>query len=595
MSSWTIADLRADYARGRAPADVVEETLARIAACPDPAVWISLRERDDLLAEARALDPARRATDPLWGIPFGVKDNIDCAGLDTTCAFPPFARRPQRDATVVARLRAAGALPVGKTNLDQFATGLVGVRSPYGIPRCVFDVERVSGGSSSGSAVAVARGVVPFALGTDTAGSGRVPAAFNHVVGVKPTRGLLSTRGVVPASRSLDCVSVFAASTGEADLIRRVAQAFDPDDAYARRAASRSLPRGGAVLGVLDEGDRELFGDAAAAELYAHAIEVAASCGHSIRRIEFAPFREAARLLYGGGWVAERLAALDHVLDSHGDQLEPALQTILRDARAIGGAEAFRACHALAELRRQAEATWATVDALLVPTARTPYRVAEVLADPLRLNANLGAYTNFVNLLDCCAVAVPSGFTPDGLPFGVTVVAPAFADDDLAVLADGLHRALAPTFGLDRAPLPDDRPPGSAAGDGIDLLVVGAHLRGEPLNHQLVERGAVLVATVRTAADYRLFALPGTEPAKPGLVRAPGFAGPGVEGELWRLSSIAFAEVVAAVPAPLAIGTVRLADGDVVKGFLCEAWAVDGAEDVTQHGGWRAYRRANRA
>ena len=591
----TVAAIREAYAQGASAADVIDAALARVAASPDPAVWISLRPRDELLAEARALDPSRRAGLPLWGVPFAVKDNIDCAGLPTTCAFRPrAATAAARDAFVVARLRAAGAIPLGKTNLDQFATGLVGVRSPYGIPRCVFDAEYVSGGSSSGSAVAVARGHVPVALGTDTAGSGRVPAAFNHLVGVKPTRGLLSTSGVVPASRSLDCVSVFAASVAEADLVRRAAQGYDVDDPWARADAARGLPVTRATLGVLASADREFFGDANAAALYAHALEAAARLGHALREVDYAPFREAARLLYGGAWVAERLAALEAVLDADPGALEPVVRTILEDARRHGGADAFRAREQLAVLRRRADAAWADVDALLLPTAPTIYRVADVLADPIRLNANLGTYTNFVNLLDCCAVAVPAGFGAQGLPFGVTLVAPAFRDDDLAVLADGLHRALEPTFGLGRTPLPPGTPPGAATPGTVDLAVVGAHLGGEPLNHELAERGAILVAATHTAPDYRLFALD-TVPPKPGLVREPGFAGPGIAVEVWRVSSARFGDFVAAVPSPLAIGSVVLADGRVVKGFVCEPFATAGALDITSHGGWRAWRRSHGA
>ena len=595
----TIAAVRDAYARGASTDEVIDAVLARIAASPDPAAWIRVRPRAALVAEARLLDPARRTELPLWGVPFAVKDNIDCAGLPTTCAFRPREDAiAARDAVAVARLRAAGAIPVGKTNLDQFATGLVGVRSPYGIPRCVFDAEYVSGGSSSGSAVAVARGHVPFALGTDTAGSGRVPAAFNHLVGVKPTRGLLGTSGVVPASRSLDCVSVFAASAGEAGLVRRAAQGFDAEDPYARRPDMLPFPAARATLGVLAAADREFFGDGHAQNLYARAVEMAERLGHTVREIDYAPFRETARLLYGGAWVAERLAALEDVLDADADALEPVIRTILQDARRHGGADAFRAMHALAALRRRADAVWTDVDALLLPTAPTIYRVDDVLAEPLALNANLGTYTNFVNLLDCCAVAVPAGFTPRGLPFGVTVVAPALRDDGLAVLADSLHRALEPTFGLARAALPG-APLAAGARDGeaaggatVDLAVVGAHLRGEPLHHQLADRGATLVAATTTAPDYRLFALAGTVPAKPGLVRTPGFTGPGIEVEVWRLSSSKFGELVAEVPPPLAIGSVVLGDGRTVKGFVCEPCALDGACDVTEHGGWRAYRRS---
>lgn len=584
----TIESLQAEYRTGRTPADVVDEVFARIAASPDPAAWIALREADEVRREAAALRGDDRERLPLWGVPFAVKDNIDVAGLDTTAACPPFAYRPPADATAVARLRAAGALVIGKTNLDQFATGLVGVRSPYGIPRCVFDDAHVSGGSSSGSAVAVARGQVAFALGTDTAGSGRVPAAFNHLVGVKPTRGLIGTGGVVPACRSLDVVSVFAASCAEADLVRRAAQGPDPRDAYSRAPQRHQLPHAGLVVGVLAERDLDCNGDAAAAALYARAIATASSLGWRVRAIDYAPFRETAALLYEGPWLAERYAAIGAALTRHGDAVDPTVRRLVEPGAALSAADAFRGMHRRAALAARAAAEWAQVDVLLLPTAPTIPRIADVLADPIRLNATLGRYTNFVNLLDYCAVAVPAGFRPDGLPFGVTVIAPAFADDDLARLADHLHRALEPTWGAARAPLPAATPVGGAA-EGVRLAVVGAHLAGLPLNHQLTERGARLVARTRTAGSYRLYALPGTVPPKPGLVRDPAASGAGIEVEVWELSLAAFGGFVAEVPPPLAIGTVVLADGSLVKGFLCEAAAVAGAEDISAFGGWRAY------
>ena len=477
---------------------------------------------------------------------------------------------------------------IGKTNLDQFATGLVGVRSPYGIPRCVFDPAYVSGGSSSGSAVVVARGQVAFALGTDTAGSGRVPAAFNHLVGVKPTRGLIGTGGVVPACRSLDVVSVFAASAGEADLVRRVAQGADARDAYSRPMHARPLPDPGLVIGVLAARDRDFNGDAAAAALYERAVAAVAALGWETREIDYAPFRDTASLLYDGPWLAERYAALEEALARHGDAVDATVRRLVEPGAALSAADAFRGLDRRAALATRAAAQFAAVDVLLLPTAPTILRVDDVLADPIRLNATLGRYTNFVNLLDYCAVAVPAGFRPDGLPFGVTVVAPAFADDDLARVADRLHRALEPTWGLARAALPAAHPPGRGA-TTVRLAVVGAHLAGLPLNHQLTERGAHLVARTRTAGTYRLYALPGTTPPKPGLVRDPTAAGNGLEVEVWELSTAAFGSFVAEVPPPLAIGTLVLADGTSVKGFVCEPAAVAGAEDITAFGGWRAY------
>jgi len=576
----TLEGIKAFLASGGSPAQVIDEAYARIDACPDKAVWISLRPKAEVLAELAAQD----ATLPLHGVPFAVKDNIDAAGLPTTAACPAFAYCPPADASVVARLRKAGAIVLGKTNLDQFATGLVGVRSPYGAPRSVFNGDYISGGSSSGSAVAVARGQVAFALGTDTAGSGRVPAAFNNIVGIKPTKGLLSTAGVVPACRSLDCVTIFAASAGEGAALRRIAQGLDASDPFSRAEPARRLPLTGLRVGIPQEPEREFYGDGDAAELYARAIE---RLGAQVVEIDFAPFREAATLLYGGPWVAERLAALDGFLATHAADFDPAVRTIVEGAGGHSAVDAFRGQYALAALKQRTDAQWRKMDVLLLPTAPTIHKVVDVQADPIRLNSQLGHYTNFVNLLDCCAVAVPAGFTPAGLPYGVTMVGPAFCDDDLAVLADELHRRLEPSFGAARATLPAAAAP---AADGlIRLAVVGAHLEGQPLHGQLTERRAQLVARTRTAPDYRLFALANTAPPKPGLVQSPGFTGDGIEVEVYALEPETFGTFTALVPPPLAIGNVRLADGALVKGFVCEPAGLEGAEDLTQFGGWRAF------
>ena len=587
-----IAALNADYRGGRSPGDVIDEVFARIAACPDPAAWISLRDRADVAREALALERGDQGRLPLWGIPFAVKDNIDVAGLDTTAACRAFSRRAIADAGAVARLRAAGALVIGKTNLDQFATGLVGVRSPYGIPRCVFDADFVSGGSSSGSAVAVARGHVAFALGTDTAGSGRVPAAFNHLVGIKPTRGLIGTSGVVPACRSLDVVSVFAATCRDGTLVRRVAQGPDAGDAYSRPMSPRTLPERGLTVGILAANDRDFGDDTLAAASYDAALSRAATLGWDLREIDYAPFRDAAALLYDGPWLAERYSAIELPLTQYGDDVDPTVRRVVTPGGRLSGCDVFRGLHRHAELAARAAAEWSRVDVLLLPTTPSHPRVEAVLADPVHLNARLGRYTNFVNLLDCCAVAVPGGFRSDGLPFGVTLVAPAFCDDALARLADSLHRVLEPSWGLDREglteeefPAPDYEPQAPAA----RLAVVGAHLSGLPLNHQLTDRGARLVARTHTAEHYRLYALPGTTPPKPGLVRVDEPTGLGVEVEVWELDWPAFGSFVGQVPPPLAIGSITLADGTVVKGFLCEAVATVGALDITADGGWRAY------
>jgi allophanate hydrolase len=587
----TLEGLRSLYQSGEAtPVDIVQAVLDRIGEASDPAVWISLRARDELVREAGVLLAEGPSDDkPLWGVPFAVKDNIDCVGLPVTAACPSFSHEPTADAFCVARLRAAGAILIGKTNLDQFATGLNGTRSPYGAPRCVFDADYVSGGSSSGSAVAVASGQVAFALGTDTAGSGRIPAAFNNLVGVKPTRGLVSNSGLTPACRSLDCITVLAGSVVDADLVRRIMQGFDAADPYSRPMSPRGLPRSGLRCGVLVGPEREFFGDVETEALYDGAIARLAALGATIIEIDYAPFRECAALLYGGPWVAERLAAIEGFVEAHAQNMDPTVREIVLGARGMSAVDAFRGAYALEEHRRRTDAQWAKMDVLLLPTAPTIYRVAEMLADPVRLNSNLGRYTNFVNLLDCSAIAIPAGFRSDGLPGGVTLVAPAFCDDALAGLGQRLHQAGFFGMGCDReAPAPTGAP---VAADGglVPVAVVGAHLTGMPLNHQLTQADGVLLRTCRTAPDYRLFALPNAVPPKPGLRHEPGFQGPGLEVEVWGLSPAAFGQFVASIPAPMGIGKLTLEDGVSVSGFICEPHALEGAQEITAFGGWRAY------
>ncbi len=592
----SIAALTAAYGAGDLdPRTVVTEVLRRVDAYPDPAVWIAKVPEEAVLARAEALAALPEdERGPLYGVPFAVKDNIDVAGMETTVACPGAAYRPAETAAVVERLLAAGAILIGKTNLDQFATGLVGVRSPYGAPRCVFDDAYISGGSSSGSGVAVAAGLVSFALGTDTAGSGRVPAAFNNIVGVKPTRGLISTRGAFPACHSLDCVSVFGLTTADADKVRRVAQGFDQGDPFAREMAARGLPLDRPRIGVPDAGSRVFFGDKGAEALYEATIAVAEKLGWEIVPFDYQPFAAVAKMLYGGPWVAERLAAIRPAVDGNLGLLFPVTRDIIAGAESFDAASAFTAIEAVERRKRELAFVWDQFDAMLLPTTPSIYTVAALEADPITLNANLGTYTNFVNLLDLCAVAVPAGFREDsGLPFGATLVAPAFADDDLAVLADRLHRAVSPSAGAAKRPVESGEAMAPRSPEGwIEVAVVGAHLSGQPLNGQLTERGGRLVETTRTAGHYRLYALAGSEPPKPGLVDQPGFAGLGLEVEVWALSPSAFGTFVALVPPPLAIGTVTLVDGRTVKGFVCEPRALDGAREITEFGGWRTYRAA---
>ncbi len=595
ITSLEIPALRAAYRQGLTPTEVVEEVLHRCDSYTDPAVWISRASRNQLLARASWLQAQTEGVErlPLYGIPFAVKDNIDCLGFATTAACPAYAYQPQTDAFAVARLLEAGAILIGKTNLDQFATGLVGTRSPFGAPRSVFNSDYVSGGSSSGSAVAVGAGLVSFALGTDTAGSGRVPAAFNNLVGVKPTRGLVSTSGVVPACRSVDCVTVFAASCGEGDLVRGIMTAGDDGDPYSREEKAQALPQERFRFGYLPEEQREFFGDGEAAALYAASIDQLKALGGEAIAIDYRPFQQSAQLLYAGPWVAERAAAIGEFLAEHGADMDPTVRTIVEGATGISAVDAFKGEYRLRELARVCAKQWQEMDIMLLPTAPTTYTVAEIAANPIELNSRLGTYTNFVNLLDYCAIAVPAGFrTSNGLPFGVTLIAPAFCDASLAAIADRLHRSSAEPLkvGGTAYPLAEASKITAIAADKlVQVAVVGAHLSGQPLNVQLTSRGGVLLKTTRTAADYRLYALAGTTPAKPGLIRDPKYTGSGLEVEVWALSAEAFGAFTEEVPAPLGIGNLTLVDGSTVKGFICEPWAIADAKEITELGGWRNY------
>jgi len=566
--------LVADYRAGRRkPRDVLELVYSRIKSGGERPIWIAVESFERALA---ALERAERHArgGALFGVPFAVKDNIDVAGLPTTAGCPEFSYLPERHAHAVELLIREGAIVIGKTNLDQFATGLVGTRTPYGACASVYDARYISGGSSSGSAAAVARGQAAFSLGTDTAGSGRIPAAFNGLVGLKPTRGLLSTTGVVPACRSLDCVSIFAPSVADAELVLDVARGFDARDPFSRVPVyPRESGKPGLTLGVPSPSSLEFFGDIESARMFEAAVERLVALGADVVSIDLTPFRDAARLLYTGPWVAERMAAIGDFLERRPEAVHPVVRGIVEQARHYSARDAFDGAYRLAELRRAVEPTLAAVDAIVVPTAPTHYTIEQVLAEPIQLNTNLGTYTNFVNLLDLSALAVPAGMRRDGLPFGVTLLGPAFADERLAEIG----RAFAGEEATARAP---------AAGR-VWLAVAGAHLTGQPLNHELTARGARRVRLARTSPRYRLFAL-ATTPPKPGLVRATGDAH-AIEVEVWELDETGFGAFVAGVPGPMTIGTVELDDGSLVKGFACEPYALEGAVDISAHGGWRAY------
>lgn len=586
----SLAALRGAYADGSlSPGRVLAAVRRRAADYSEHKVWIHLlseSEQAPYLATLQGKDPS---TLPLYGIPFAIKDNIDLAGIPTTAGCPDYAYVPEQSAFVVRKLIEAGAVPVGKTNLDQFATGLVGTRSPYGACRNAFDPAYISGGSSSGSAVAVALGMASFALGTDTAGSGRVPAAFNNLLGVKPTRGLLSASGVVPACRTLDTASLFALNPDDAAQLLEITAVYDPADAYARPATP--MPASGAErfrFGVPRADQLAFFGNRDAECLYRDAVARLEAAGGEAISIDFAPFLAAARLLYEGPWVAERYAAIQDFIEHQPDSVFPVTREITLGGRAASAVDAFKAQYRLAELKRQADTVLAEVEFIVTPSAGTIYTVAQVDADPVRLNSTLGYYTNFMNLLDYAALAVPAGFQDDGLPFGVTLFGPAFSDP---LLLDYGRRLVAaqdlPMGASERHWQPRPRPP-EARSDRVRVVVCGAHLSGLPLNGQLTERGGRLLEATRTAPCYRFYALAGGPPLRPGVVRDEA-GGAAIEVEVWELPMQQFGSFVAGIPAPLGIGSVQLADGRWEKGFICEPHGVIGAEEITGLGGWRAY------
>lgn len=592
--SLDIANLQRLYRTGElTPMQLVETLLQQMQGEDRHHVWISRLDADTLRAHARALAGKDIARLPLYGIPFAIKDNIDLAGIPTTAGCPAYAYTPDESATVVQHLIDAGAIPLGKTNLDQFATGLNGTRSPYGACRNAFDADFISGGSSSGSAVAVALGLASFSLGTDTAGSGRVPAAFNNLIGHKPSCGALSTRGVVPACRSLDAVSIFALTADDAEHVLAVAAGHDPLDPFSRPLAAHGFDFGRAAgfrFGLPMAKDLEFFGNSEAARLFSASVERMKTLGGVPVEIDLTPFLETARLLYGGAWVAERYLAIRDFFDTQAEQVFPPVREIIAGGKPQTAADAFAGLYRLRALKAQCDTVWNDIDVLLTPTAGTIYSIQAMQADPIRLNANLGYYTNFMNLLDLAATAVPAGFQADGLPFGVTLIAPPHQDAPLLHLAARMHQTLGGKLGATQhvPPLPEmlnNLPSGQ-----IQVAVVGAHLSGLPLNFQLTQRHARLVEATQTAPKYRLFALP--DGKRPGLIKVEE-NGASVACEVWEMPAAHFGTFVADIPAPLGIGKLELADGTLVNGFICEGIGVAGAEDITAYRSWRNWLARN--
>ena len=591
----TIQDILHAHAHGKSPSETISEVYQRIQHHNDPALFITLRDKSEALALAATLESFGSSGKPLFGVPFVVKDNIDVKGLPTTAACAEFSYVASESAFVVQKLEAAGAIVIGKTNLDQFATGLVGVRSPYGVPRNALLPTLIPGGSSSGSATAVGAGLVPFSLGTDTAGSGRIPAAMNGIVGLKPTLGALSATGVVPACRTLDTISIFALDVADAFLAFQIASGYDNTDFVSKPlpAPKLSAPPQNLRIGVPLSAQLQFFGDDAAQQAFSADIDRLRAQGATLIEFDFEPFYEVARLLYEGPWVAERYAATKPLIETHPEVFHPVTRSIILGAQKHSAVACFEAGYKLAALKRQTASIWQQFDAMIVPTLPRMYTVAELLADPVQLNSNLGIYTNFVNLLDMAAIAVPSGTRKDGLPSSLTLIGAAGSDGFLAGIAAQVQVNSGTTMGATGGIAAKPRSAPVLAGDGkIELAVVGAHLSGLPLNHELVSLGAVFLREVKTVPTYKLFALPNTVPPKPGLLRVASEQGTSIICEIWALDAKAFGEFVSRIPSPLGIGTISFTDGTSSKGFLVEAEAVHGAQDVSSYGGWRAFTGA---
>ncbi|WP_233973410.1 allophanate hydrolase [Pectobacterium versatile] len=586
MTGLTLQEWKQHYQQ---QADRVGETLGALLASlsPDDPAWIALATPEHLQAQIAALLPQYRENPdalPLFGVPFAVKDNIDVAGLPTSAACPAFTYLADKDATAVAKLKAAGAIVMGKTNLDQFATGLVGTRSPFGAVPNTFNGEYISGGSSSGSASVLARGLVAFALGTDTAGSGRVPAGFNNIVGLKPTKGWLSASGVVPACRLNDTISVFALTVEDAFTVAELASGYDESDAYSRCHPGRSPAALPAKPRFAIPSDPTFFADAAAQAAWQQALVELEATGATLHPIDFSIFTQLADQLYQGPWVAERTVAVGDMLQQP-ENMDPVVHGIVASGERFSAVEAFKAEYLRAELARQIQQTLASFDALVVPTSPTIHTREAMKQEPVRYNSLLGTYTNFTNLADLSALALPAPFRTDGLPAGITLIAPAWHDRALASFGLRWQAQLALTLGATGKTLPAGQATLPPSALHVRLAVVGAHLTGMPLNHQLTRRDAVRVEETHTAENYRLYALANTQLAKPGLAKSTD--GAAIIVELWDIPLARFGEFVAEIPAPLGIGTLTLLDGRQVKGFICEPAALSDAVDITEFGGWR--------
>lgn len=580
----TIKDYTDSYRiEGHSVRDVIKHCMVISERFDEKNMWIA--KADDAFLEPYflRLEKCDPASLPLYGVPFAVKDNIDVAGLPTTAGCAEFSYVPTEHAFVVEQLINAGAIPIGKTNMDQFASGLVGTRSPYGEGINLFDPEYISGGSSSGSALAVTAGIVPFSLGTDTAGSGRVPAAFGNIVGLKPTKGALSIQGVVPACKSLDCVAIFAQTCEDAERVYDICSVYDPSDSFSRTAECVNPFGGTFYFGVPRVEQLAFFGNSEYENLFWESVERLESIGGMRKEIDFSPFIETAKLLYHGPWIAERYCGIKEFAETQSDVMLEVTRGIILSGAKPSAIDAFEGFYRLSEFKRLSEGIMASVDFIVTPTAGTIYTRDEVRDNPLELNTNLGYYTNFMNLLDLCACAVPSGFTANGLPFGVTLAAPVWSEHSLLSIGSRMHAASGCGSGLMK----------TETGETVLLAVCGAHMSGLPLNHELTGRGAKQVEKSSTAPLYRFFALESFSPPRPGLLQV-NEGGSAIEIELWEIPAEQFGSFFNGVPSPLALGSLTLSDGKVVKGFLCESYALTEAKEITAMKSWRTYLQSSR-
>ncbi|RKG42999.1 MULTISPECIES: allophanate hydrolase [Acinetobacter] len=584
---WTLAEWKAGYADNTIQLEDLYALVEQFDRA-DPA-WISIASKEQLTAQIDALKKIENATTlALFGVPIAVKDNIDVAGFASTAAFKLFTYLKTQDAYVVQRLKQAGAIIVGKTNLDQFATGLVGTRSPFGAVQNTFNPDYVSGGSSSGSGSVVARGLVPIALGTDTAGSGRIPAAFNNIVGLKPTKGRFSNTGLLPACKSIDCISIFALTVADANDVALLMEGFDVQDSYSRVNPATAPAKLSEKLKLAIPKQLEFFGDTQSADAFQQALLQLKNLGAEITEIDFSAFNQLASQLYQGSWVAERTAAVADLLETSAQDFDPTVLEIIQKGKQYSAVDTYRAEYLKQDLARNIQQTLAQFDALVVPSSPTIHTLAEMAEAPIENNSHFGTYTNFTNLADLSAIAVPAGFRADGLPFGITLIAPAWHDAALADFAQTWQQHLQLPLGAINKKWPESsRAISAPSAQHFRVAVVGAHLSGMPLNFQLTTRQAVHVETTTTSADYALFALPGTVPPKPGLARQD--EGQKIIVELWDIPKARFGEFVAEIPTPLGMGNVELADGRWVKGFICEPYGLNGAKNISEFGGWRAY------